>query len=177
MTTEQDALIVRSLPSVRRIARTMLRHVPPTVDEPDLIAAGYLALVAVALRYDRARASFGTIALVRARGAMLDLVRRDYPFRGLGYQPTARCVYVPLAEARGVAATPQPHISRVLEDGYRLPGWIAHVPDLRGRAILRGELRGFQQDEIGRALGIPQTTISYLRKKAIEDIRRHARLS
>lgn len=171
MTPEQEALVVRSMPSVQRLARFMVRRLPPSVDVYDLISAGYLALVTAALRYNRARASFGGYALVRARGAMLDYLRKQYPVQGFGHK-AVDIKAVPIERALNYPAG----LTEPFDDAQILY-WIRHVSDRRARVILRGELRGFTQEEMGRRLGISPSMCSWLRRRALREIRRQMKLS
>jgi RNA polymerase sigma factor for flagellar operon FliA len=65
---------------VRRIACSLIRHLPSHVDLDELIALGNMGLVKASTRYDASRGvPFGAFAAPRIRGAMLDGLRQADP--------------------------------------------------------------------------------------------------
>ena len=76
----KDELITEHLPHVKRIVHRIAVHLPPTVDNEDLINAGIIGLIEAVERYDPTRdTKFMTYALFRIRGAILsELGSRDY---------------------------------------------------------------------------------------------------
>lgn len=61
---------------VRRIARQVQRTTPTTLEIDDLVQTGMVALLEAADAYEDRGASFVAYAAIRARGAMVDAVRR-----------------------------------------------------------------------------------------------------
>jgi RNA polymerase sigma factor for flagellar operon FliA len=75
---EQDALVERYAPLVKRIALHLKGRLPQTVQLDDLIQSGLIGLLEALRNYEQGHgASFETFAGIRIRGAMLDEVRRN----------------------------------------------------------------------------------------------------
>lgn len=75
---DQDALIERHAPLVKRVAYHLLGRLPDTVQVEDLIQSGMIGLLEAVRNYEHSHgASFETYAGIRIRGAMLDEVRRN----------------------------------------------------------------------------------------------------
>lgn len=75
-TAQRDALVIRGLPLVRRIAIRLARRLPAYVDIDDLISSGHLGLVEAGAAFDPTKsASFESYAEYRIRGAMIDDLR------------------------------------------------------------------------------------------------------
>lgn len=75
--TEQEQLINRYAPLVKRIAYHLLARLPASVQVEDLMQAGMIGLLEASRKYDSGKgASFETYAGIRIRGAMLDEVRK-----------------------------------------------------------------------------------------------------
>lgn len=75
--TEQEQLINRYAPLVKRIAYHLLARLPASVQVEDLMQAGMIGLLEASRKYDAGKgASFETYAGIRIRGAMLDEVRK-----------------------------------------------------------------------------------------------------
>ena len=75
--TQQEQLINRSAPLVKRIAYHLLARLPASVQVEDLMQAGMIGLLEASRKYDAGKgASFETYAGIRIRGAMLDEVRK-----------------------------------------------------------------------------------------------------
>jgi len=73
-----DELITKYAPLVKRIAYHLISRLPPSVQPDDLIQAGMIGLLEAARNYDAEQgASFETYAGIRIRGAMLDEIRRS----------------------------------------------------------------------------------------------------
>lgn len=72
----RDALVMRYMPLVERIARRSARMVPQAVDVEDMIAAGYLGLLDALEAFEPERGiRFSTFCSYRIRGAILDELR------------------------------------------------------------------------------------------------------
>lgn len=75
--TQQEQLINRYAPLVKRIAYHLLARLPASVQVEDLMQAGTIGLLEASRKYDAGKgASFETYAGIRIRGAMLDEVRK-----------------------------------------------------------------------------------------------------
>ena len=74
----QEDLIGRHAPLVKRIAYHLLARLPDTVQADDLIQSGMIGLLEAVRNFEHGHgASFETYAGIRIRGAMLDEVRRN----------------------------------------------------------------------------------------------------
>ena len=74
--TVREKLILNHLPLVKHVLSRVAAHLPSHVDRQDLLQAGTLGLIDAADRFDPSRnVRFHTYAMVRVRGAMLDLLR------------------------------------------------------------------------------------------------------
>lgn len=74
---ERNALVVRCLPIVQRVARRIVGRLPASVELDDLVSIGLIALVEAVDRYEEDRAaSFEGYVKIRVRGAILDELRR-----------------------------------------------------------------------------------------------------
>jgi RNA polymerase sigma factor for flagellar operon FliA len=77
LNVERRRLIVDNLPLVRFVLGKLTTHVPAFVDRNDLLEAGIMGLIDAALKFDPTRnVRFQTYAMSRARGAILDEMRR-----------------------------------------------------------------------------------------------------
>lgn len=75
---DQDTLIERHAPLVKRVAYHLLGRLPDHVQVEDLIQSGMIGLLEAVRNYETGHgASFETYAGIRIRGAMLDEVRRN----------------------------------------------------------------------------------------------------
>lgn len=76
-TGQQDDMVQRHAPLVRKIALHLLARLPASVQLDDLIQAGMIGLLEASRKYESGRgASFETYAGIRIRGAILDEIRR-----------------------------------------------------------------------------------------------------
>lgn len=74
----KEDLVRQYLPVIKRIAYSLLRKLPNTIQFDDLVQAGSIGLLESLERYDpNNTASFGTFAGIRIHGAMLDEVRHS----------------------------------------------------------------------------------------------------
>lgn len=74
---DQDALLARHAPLVKRIALHLMARLPSSVQLDDLLQAGMIGLLEASRNYDGGKgASFETYAGIRIRGSMLDEIRR-----------------------------------------------------------------------------------------------------
>jgi DNA-directed RNA polymerase specialized sigma subunit len=72
-----NALAVEHMELVRQMALALRRRLAPGTGVDDLIGAGNLGLIEAARRFDPTKASFGTFARYRIRGAMTDSLRAN----------------------------------------------------------------------------------------------------
>ncbi len=82
---EQEDLVIKHAPLVKRIAYHLMSRLPPSVQADDLIQSGMIGLLEAARNYDATQgASFETYAGIRIRGSMLDEIRKcDWAPRSL----------------------------------------------------------------------------------------------
>lgn len=74
----RDALIIRYLPMVRKVAYRMVSRFPSCVDVDDLVSIGMMGLIDAVDRFQHERsASFGAYARIRVQGAILDELRKN----------------------------------------------------------------------------------------------------
>lgn len=72
----RDEFLVTQMPLVHRIARSLYKKLPKSVDIDDLISAGTIGLIEALSRFDPERnVDFGAYARIRIRGAMVDSLR------------------------------------------------------------------------------------------------------
>lgn len=75
-TLDQDSVVERYGPMVRRLASQLIGRLPASVEYDDLVQAGMIGLFDALSRYEPDRgAQFETFAMQRIRGAMLDELR------------------------------------------------------------------------------------------------------
>jgi RNA polymerase sigma factor for flagellar operon FliA len=81
----QNELVRKHAPLVKRIAYHLMSRLPPTVQVDDLVQSGMIGLLEAFRNYDASQgASFETYAGIRIRGAMLDEIRKgDWAPRSL----------------------------------------------------------------------------------------------
>ena len=72
----RDKLIIEFLSLVKYVVGKIMVYLPPFVDKEDLIEYGILGLIEAAEKYDsKKETKFGTYAISRIRGAILDYLR------------------------------------------------------------------------------------------------------
>jgi len=77
-TAARNQLVMHYLPNVERIAPSIKRRLPPSVDVEDVLADARLGLIQAVDRFDLGRgATFETYCDYRIRGAILDALRSD----------------------------------------------------------------------------------------------------
>jgi len=75
---QDDDLVAKYAPLVKRIAYHLISRLPPSVLPDDLVQAGMIGLLEAARNYNSDQgASFETYAGIRIRGAMLDEIRKN----------------------------------------------------------------------------------------------------
>ncbi|NNM01383.1 MAG: RNA polymerase sigma factor FliA [Gammaproteobacteria bacterium] len=83
--SDQNAMVERYTPLVKRIGFHLMSRLPPSVQIDDLVQAGMIGLLEASRNYDATQgASFETYAGIRIRGSMLDEIRKgDWTPRSL----------------------------------------------------------------------------------------------
>ena len=106
LTTEQEALLIESLPLVRLVARGIHDRLPAHIELDELVSAGTLGLVDAARKYNPSKnVQFRSYAQFRIRGAILDSLRtldwspRELRRKGRALQDARRAVEARLGRA------------------------------------------------------------------------------
>lgn len=73
---EQEEIISEYLPYIKHMAGRMSVGLPPHIDKDDLISCGFIGLMDALKRYDPQKGNFKNYALTRAKGAMVDELRK-----------------------------------------------------------------------------------------------------
>ncbi len=97
----RDKLIIEFLSLVKYVVGKIMVYLPPFVDKEDLIEYGILGLIDAAEKYDSTKdTKFGTYAISRIRGAILDYLRsQDWLPRSVRDKATmVRDTYVSLEQ-------------------------------------------------------------------------------
>ena len=77
---DREQLVTDHLSEVRQILGRILVTIPDSVDQDNLLGAGFLGLVEAAGNYDPSRnVGFGAYARLRIHGAIIDELRRNCP--------------------------------------------------------------------------------------------------
>jgi len=77
-TAARDALILKYLPMVRKVAYRMVSRFPSCVDVDDMVSIGMFGLIEAVERFqDDRSASFAAFARIRVQGAILDELRKS----------------------------------------------------------------------------------------------------
>lgn len=98
---KRDKLIIEYLPLVKYVVGKIMIYLPAFVDKEDLIEYGILGLIEATERYDSKKdTKFGTFAISRIRGAVLDYLRsQDWLPRSIRDKATAaRNTYILLEQ-------------------------------------------------------------------------------
>lgn len=98
---KRDKLITDNLSLVKYVVGKIMVYLPSFVDKEDLVEYGILGLIEAAEKYDsKSNAKFGTYALSRIRGAILDHLRsQDWLPRSMRDKATlVRDVYMSLEQ-------------------------------------------------------------------------------
>lgn len=151
---DQEQLVLRHAPLVKRIAHRLISRLPPSVQLDDLMQAGMIGLLEAVRNYDPSQgASLETYAGIRIQGAMLDEVRRaDWTPRSVHRKVRALAEAVRTIENREGRDA---HASEVAEAlGVGLGEYHEMVQDAAGCRVLSFEESiasgdGFADDELG----------------------------
>src|SRR3569623_551641 len=150
-TSNQDEIVTKHAPLVKRIAYHLMSRLPPSVQADDLIQAGMIGLLEASRNYDAGQgASFETYAGIRIRGAMLDEIRRNDCAPG--------------------------SVDRVQNDAFKrsLSDAIASLPDRERLVMTLYYDEELNLREIGAVIGVSESRVSQIHSQAL--IRLQARL-
>ena len=153
---DQDDLVERYAPLVKRIAYHLIGRLPPNTQPDDLIQAGMIGLLEAARNYDAGQgASFETYAGIRVRGAMLDEVRRnDWAPRSVHRKVRALSEAVSRVESSKGRNARDTEIAEALS--LSLDEYFQILKDISGYRVLSFEDVGLDEerliDEQGNAL-------------------------
>ncbi len=179
--SNQDELVTRYAPLVKRIAYHLLSRLPPSVQADDLIQAGMIGLLEAARNYDPTqKASFETYAGIRIRGSMLDEIRRsDWAPRSVHRKARQVAEAIAIIECRTGRDARDQEVAEMLDlsldeyyqvlqdaSGHRLlsledmaqgeDGGVPDLPDHSAGPLDRLEDAGFQQDLAAAIEGLPE---------------------
>ncbi|HEX2572773.1 MAG TPA: sigma-70 family RNA polymerase sigma factor [Polyangia bacterium] len=168
------------LEMVRRIAGSIVRHLPAHVDREELISLGYMGLVEARERFDASRGvPFAAFAAMRVRGAMLDGLRQiDVVSRGERARlrrsnEAASVKRVDFACAESSAAPVAPVDEELASYQQRQLLWKAfRVLSERQRLIVQ---RYFFEEQplktIGKELGLSESRICQIVAEVVDRLR------
>lgn len=166
-------LVVTHMAQVERLARTVYRQYSPQCDFDDLYQAGLLALVTAAERWEDRGLPFGAYATVRARGAMIDLLRSARP-RGnaSGDERAATCSIDNLsADDDPQLSDPADPVDKILVRAQAAALLARHVAMLPEREALVLNLYFVEEmslDNIGLLLGVGAARVCQIKKQGLD---------
>lgn len=128
---EREAIILRLLPLVRRVAFELRERLPQHIDVDDLAGAGVLGLLEAVKRFDtRRHTKIETYARYRIRGAILDSLR--------DLDPASRDLRRKSKNAESVYRSLQSRLGRAVEDeelasamGMSLENWYESAREMQ----------------------------------------------
>ena len=178
MTRQQ--LVIDHLKLAAGIAANMSKRLPRHVDLQDLEQDARIGLMEAAGRFDSKRkVSFGAYARRRISGAIVDGLRRtDHLSRDTRRQIKAENADAPACPAQlldtddipGILLSPETYAVESERDRL-LGAAVAKLPG-RWRIVLRGYYRhGMTMREIGRGLGVNESRVSQIHKRALGELR------
>lgn len=151
-TSNQDEVINKHAPLVKRIAYHLMSRLPPSVQADDLIQAGMIGLLEASRNYDAGQgASFETYAGIRIRGAMLDEIRRnDWAPRSVHRKARKLADAVRQIENRERRDARDHEVAREL--GMSLDEYHQVLQDASGYLVMSFDDLGVDEDSIGPEL-------------------------
>lgn len=144
----QDDLVTKHAPLVKRIAYHLMSRLPPSVQADDLIQAGMIGLLEASRNYDATQgASFETYAGIRIRGAMLDEIRKhDWAPRSVHRKARKVAEAVRIIENSKGRDARDREVAEVLE--MSLDEYHQTLQDVSGYLVLSFEDMGVDEDAI-----------------------------
>lgn len=151
-TSNQDEIVTKHAPLVKRIAYHLMSRLPPSVQADDLIQAGMIGLLEASRNYDAGQgASFETYAGIRIRGAMLDEIRRnDWAPRSVHRKARKLADAVRQIENRERRDARDHEVAREL--GMSLDEYHQVLQDASGYLVMSFDDLGVDEDSIGPEL-------------------------
>src|SRR5882724_9130914 len=169
----RDEYVTRYYHCVAKVAKVLLRRLPPSTDLSDLMSAGALGLIEAAGRFDPARGeSFEAFARIRIRGAMLDDIRvRDSMSRDMRrtWRAINRSTSV-LTQRLGRAPFEQ-EIAARRELVDRLARDIAALPPRMRQVLSLYYRESLSLREIGLVLGVTECRVCQIHGEATRRLR------
>ena len=178
MTTDQ--LVFDHLPLAAVIARNISKRLPRHVDPQDLYQDACVGLIRAAARYDaRRKVSFGAYARRPIGGAVIDGLRRadhlsrDERRRIKAEGDDAGPLHLDsTGDLRGTLLPPERHAAAAERNQF-LNTAISTLP-MRLRVLLRDYYHGGQtMREIGYRLGVNESRVSQIHRRALRLLREH----
>ena len=139
MPFNEDELIAKHAPLVRRLALQLASRLPANVELDDLMQAGMMGLLDAVRRYEvQEDAQFETYATTRVRGAMLDELRsQDWLSRGARSKARDIEAAVLRVQQRELRAASEEEIAKEL--GVPLDEYYAMLDDASGVQLVHYE--------------------------------------
>lgn len=162
---DQDELVERYAPLVKRIAYHLIGRLPASVQPDDLMQAGMIGLLEAARNYDAGQgASFETYAGIRVRGAMLDEVRRnDWAPRSVHRKVRVLSEAINRVESAKGRDARDTEIAEVL--GLSLDEYFSILKDISGYRVLSFEDVGLDEERLIDEQG---NTIDHLEAEGVK---------
>lgn len=150
--SNQDEIVTKHAPLVKRIAYHLMSRLPPSVQADDLIQAGMIGLLEASRNYDAGQgASFETYAGIRIRGAMLDEIRRnDWAPRSVHRKARKLADAVRQIENRERRDARDHEVAREL--GMSIDEYHQVLQDASGYLVMSFDDLGVDEDSIGPEL-------------------------
>ncbi|PCH61332.1 MAG: RNA polymerase sigma factor FliA [Gammaproteobacteria bacterium] len=155
--TEQNDVIARHAPLVKRIAYHLMSRLPASVQVDDLIQAGMIGLLEAARNYDASQgASFETYAGIRVRGAMLDEIRKgDWVPRSVHRKARQMAEAVRAIEHKEGRDARDHEVAEAME--LNLNDYYKVLQDVSGHRVLSFEDVGVDEDAMPTLTADPST--------------------
>ena len=175
-----DQLVIQHLPLAATIARNISKRLPRCVDPQDLYQDACVGLIRAAARYDAGRnASFRTYARRPVGGAVIDGLRRadhlsrDERRRVKAQGDDAGPMHVAASHDLAGVLQPPERCAATAERDRVLQAAIGTLP-VRLRILIRAYYHGGQtMREIGCRLGVNESRVSQIHKRALGLLREH----
>lgn len=173
------AMVESHLDLVEPIARGVVRSLPPGLEVQDLVQAGVIGLIDAVRTFREGKVPFAVHAKLRIRGAILDSVRterheaylapRRHGKEGTLPKPELTRCEMPAETAAGSDLRAPGR--RQLQMGMRLATAVAELPHRERRLIELLYDHNLTCAEAGRILGLRESWVRELRRRAISRLR------